>query len=61
MSFRVEITETAYRDLDQILRWLSERSPDAAARLSAQFDKAPYRLESFPLTYGLGCTSGCAT
>ena len=53
MSFRVEITETAYRDLDQILSWLSERSPDAAARLSTQFDKALSRLESFPLSCGL--------
>ena len=53
MSCRVEITETAYRDLDQILSWLSERSPDAAARLSAQFDKALSRLESFPLSCGL--------
>ncbi len=53
MSFRVEITETAYRDLDQILSWLSERSPDAAARLSTQFDKALSRLESFPLSSGL--------
>ena len=33
MSFQVEITETAYRDLDQILSWLSERSPDVATRL----------------------------
>ena len=46
MSFQVEITETAYRDLDQILSWLSERSPDVAARLSTQFDKALSRLES---------------
>jgi len=53
MSFRVEITETAYRDLDQILSWLSERSPDAAAQLSTQFDKALSRLESFPLSSGL--------
>ena len=27
MSFQVEITESAYRDLDQILSWLSERRP----------------------------------
>ena len=53
MSFQVEITETAYRDLDQILSWLSERSPVAAARLSTQFDKALSRLESFPLSCGL--------
>ena len=52
MSFQVEITETAYRDLDQILSWLSERSPDVAARLSTQFDKALSRLESFPLSCG---------
>ena len=47
MSFQVEIPETAYRDLDQVLGWLSGRSPDAAARLSTQFDKALSRLESF--------------
>jgi hypothetical protein len=35
MSFQVEITETAYRDLDQILSWLSGRSPDAVTNPSA--------------------------
>ena len=30
MSFRVEITETAYRDLDQILSWLLSRQPRSA-------------------------------
>ena len=40
MSFRVEVTEAAHRDLGQILGWLSGRSPDAAARLAAQYEKA---------------------
>ena len=39
MSFQVEITDAAYRDLDEILGWLSDRSPLAAARLAAQFEK----------------------
>jgi plasmid stabilization system protein ParE len=53
MSFQVEITETANQDLDEILRWLSERAPAAAVKLSSQFDKALSRLEFFPLSCGL--------
>ena len=36
------------------------RSPDAAARLSTQFDKALSRLESFPLSSGLAYESPLA-
>ena len=57
MSFQVEITDAAYRDLDEILGWLSGRSPVAAARLAAQYDKALSRLETFPLSCGLAYES----
>jgi len=53
MSFQVEITEAAYRDLDEILTWFSGRSRASAARLSEQFEKALSRLECFPLSCGL--------
>jgi plasmid stabilization system protein ParE len=52
MSFQVEITETAYADLDRMLGWLAEHSSEAAARLSAQFERALNRLESFPFSCG---------
>jgi plasmid stabilization system protein ParE len=52
VSFRVEITETAHGDLDRMLGWLAERSSEPAARLSAQFEKALSRLESFPFSCG---------
>jgi plasmid stabilization system protein ParE len=52
VSYRVEMTESAHGDLDRILGWLGERSPQSAARLSAQFEKALSRLESFPLSCG---------
>jgi hypothetical protein len=32
------IGNPAYADLDRMLGWLAERSPEAAARLSAQFE-----------------------
>lgn len=35
-----------------MLGWLAERSPDAAARLSAQFERALNRLETFPYSCG---------
>jgi len=53
MSFRVEITEAAYRDLDEILRWLSGRSLQTATLFTRRFEKALSRLENFPLSCGL--------
>jgi plasmid stabilization system protein ParE len=48
MKYEVEITERARKDLDAIVRNLSERSPKAARRLSARFEMALSRLETFP-------------
>jgi plasmid stabilization system protein ParE len=51
MSFRVELTEGAYADLDRLMHWLVQRSsPDAADRLSARFYEALARLESNPFS-----------
>ena len=53
MSYRVEITERASRDLEEILRTLWERSPDAVRRLSLRFEQTLSRLENHPLSCGL--------
>jgi hypothetical protein len=54
MSFRIELTATAYADLDRHMAWVEERSSAAAAdRLSEGFYKALDRLESRPFTCGL--------
>jgi plasmid stabilization system protein ParE len=54
MSFRVELTEGAYADLDRLMGWLAERSsPAAADRLSARFYEALTRLESNPFSCGI--------
>jgi plasmid stabilization system protein ParE len=52
MSYRVELTDRAYRDLDRLMNWLAERSPGAEERLLARFQKALIRLESNPFTCG---------
>jgi hypothetical protein len=54
MSFRVELTEGAYVDLDRRMGWLtSQSSPDAADRRSARFYESLSRLESNPFSCGL--------
>ena len=54
MSYRVELTEGAYADLDRLMDWLAQRSsPEAADRLSARFYEALPRLESNPFSCGL--------
>jgi plasmid stabilization system protein ParE len=54
MSFRVEITDGAYADLDRLMAWLIERSSAAAAdRLAARFYESLDRLESRPFSCGL--------
>ena len=53
MSYRVEMTDRAYRDLDRLMTWLAERSPSAEDRLYARFHKALSRLESNPFSCGL--------
>ncbi len=49
MSYRVELTEGAYADLDRLTLSLAERSPELADRLTSRFYHALPRLESFPL------------
>lgn len=53
MSFRVELTEGAYYDLDRLLAWLAARSPGAEERLSARFYESLPRLEANPFACGL--------
>jgi hypothetical protein len=53
MSFRVELTETAYADLDRLMTSLARRSRGAGDRLSARFYEALFRLESNPFSWGL--------
>ncbi len=53
MSYRVELTERAYHDIDRIMTWLATWSPGAEDRFSASlFDSLP-RLESNPFECGL--------
>jgi hypothetical protein len=53
MSFRVELTDGAYADLDRRMDWLTMRSSlDAADRLSARFYESLSRLESNPFSCG---------
>ena len=51
MSFQVEITETAYRELDQILSWLSEARPTwpldcrpSSTKLSPAWNRFHFRV-----------------
>jgi len=53
VTYRVELTEAAYADLDRLTASLAERSPEAADRLTARFFEALPRLEAFPLACGL--------
>jgi len=53
VSFRVELTEAAFADLDRLTASLAERSPESADRLTARFLETLPRLESFPLGCGL--------
>ncbi len=51
MSFRVEMTDGAYADLDRLMAWLIERSSKSTAnRLAARFYESLDRLESRPLS-----------
>ena len=48
MSYRVVITARARADAVEALRWLAERSPDAAARWYAGLEKAIAKLSIMP-------------
>jgi hypothetical protein len=53
MSFRVELTETAYADPDRLMTSVAWRSPGAGDQLSARFYESVSRLESNPFSCGL--------
>ena len=48
MKYRVVITARARVDAIAAFRWIAERSPDAAARWYAGFEKAVARLATMP-------------
>ena len=53
MAFRVIVVPTAQKDLDEIIAWVAERSPDGAARLLEQFHSVLGALAQNPLARGL--------
>ena len=53
MSYRIEFSERARKDIIRLLESLAEWSPDAADRLEARFEESLSRLEQFPLACGL--------
>ena len=57
MTYRVELDDRAYADLDRLTASLAQRSPEAADRLSARFYEALPRLESYPYSCGLAYES----
>jgi plasmid stabilization system protein ParE len=48
MSYEVRVLAQAQADLDGIVAYISERSPEGAARLLARFEEALARLEQNP-------------
>ena len=48
MTYRVELTEQAEHDVDHILGWISNRSPQGAATWSRRFDKVLSKLRTSP-------------
>lgn len=50
-DYRVRILEIATRDLDRIIGWVAEQSPDGAARLLAAFERLLRVLESSPESF----------
>jgi plasmid stabilization system protein ParE len=47
-EFRVRILPRAREDLDQIVGWIHERSPEGAARLMSAFEKIQASLQRSP-------------
>ena len=48
MSYRVEITEPAERDVREALRWIAQYSPEKAALWYFDFLEAADGLQNFP-------------
>jgi toxin ParE1/3/4 len=45
----VRYTETALREIDEILAYIAARNPDAASRISERIDQLVSHLRDFPL------------
>lgn len=52
-EFRVRILPRASQDLDQIVGWIHERSPEGAARLVRAFEKIQTSLQRSPEAFPL--------
>jgi plasmid stabilization system protein ParE len=48
MSYRVNILARARGDVDAIIAWIAERSPEGADRLAVRFEEALAKLEENP-------------
>ena len=57
MSYRIELTEGAFADLDSLTAALAGRWPEGSERITARFHAALSRLESFPQACGLAYES----
>jgi plasmid stabilization system protein ParE len=53
MSYRIQPSAQAEADIDRIFHWLSQRSPDGAARWYESFWDATQRLKNFPQSCSL--------
>ena len=53
MAHSVHITRRAFREIDEALPWLAERSPSAASRWYEQLTEAIRSLEDNPQRCGL--------
>lgn len=57
MSYEVRVLARARQDLDAIVAYIAERSPEGAARLVASFEDALARLETNPYTAAVAAES----
>lgn len=57
MNYRVRILARARGDLDGIMAYISERSPEGAARLLARFEEAMATLEKNPFVAAIALES----
>lgn len=53
MTYRVQPTAQAEADIERIFAWLSQRSPEGAARWYESFWNAAERLKTMPHSCGL--------
>jgi plasmid stabilization system protein ParE len=58
MTRRVTMLRRAQDDVDDIHRWIDQRSPDGAERWLAAFESAVARIQRAPLSCGLAPESG---